>query len=142
MSLEQAIKENTEATAALAITLNNFVASITKTVATKEASKKTTSAPKKETAPAKEEKAEEVKEEKPAAAPKKEPKKPTVKLSDLQAVAKELVKAGGEAKASAKAAIEEVGGAGAKLSTLEADQYPAVLEALEAVKANLDEEEI
>ena len=86
----------------------------------------------------------EVKEE-PKAEVKEEPKPEIVeevkevKLIDLQKVAQFLVIKGGEVKAEAKAAIGEIAGKGAKLSDLDKKFYPAVLAALESIKANLEE---
>ena len=71
--------------------------------------------------------------------PKAEPVEVKVELVDSQKVARVLITAGGDAKTQAKAAIEKVAGAGAKIATLDKALYADVLAALEAVQANLEE---
>ena len=84
-------------------------------------------------------------EEPPAKDSKKEVKKVTVTLKQLQEAAQTLLKAGGDWKAKAKAAIEEVAGEGAKISGLPkhddaATVMPAAFKALSALCKELEEE--
>ena len=123
MSLEQALKENTAAVTTLCDLMKRFKPDGVQSKAEKPETVKT-----------------EVKTE-----VKKEVKKPTVTLKQLQEVATTLIKAGGDWKTKAKAAIEELAGEGAKISGLPkhddaATVMPAAFKALSALCKELEDE--
>jgi len=135
MSLENELKKNTEAVNRLCDLMERF-----KPNAATEAPQPETKQEKKE-APKQEKKTEAPKEEK-----KETPKKPTVTLAQLQAVAKKLITAGAEPKAKAKAAIEAIAGEGEKISGLPkrddaAEVMPKVFAELEKLASELPEED-
>lgn len=123
MSLEEAIRENTEATNRLSELLTKF---------------KPNAAPEQEEAAPAEKKTT---TKKTTTTKKAADKKPSVTLKELQALAAKIIPAGGRDKA--KAIIgEAVGKEGAKLAEIPQDKMPEVKEKFEALQAELEEEDI